>query len=294
VVFPFHIHRGRGSNMQFYPHKISVNTTAAAVSASIALTGSFINNFSAIQINRVLTASIALNITGSRGTDGTSVDIIGPTGPVGARGETGFRGGNIFLLSSSWSGSACGGGATCGGPYSLIPAGPGVGECGVARGSSYRINSSINLSSVSDDSADRLILFTNEGTCAVVAANVGVHNGSRVFYTDGAGVISSIPCVTAPPPPPAPVCNGPYLLYNTGPSEGNCGQSEGSANYYTNYNGDPILDLLSGANRTQADGFILYTDTCTTVAASVSVSTAGGAILATNGSGVITSSDCTA
>jgi hypothetical protein len=269
--------------MQFYPHKTSVNTIPTAVSASIAFTGSFIDNFSAIQVNRVLTASIALNITGSRGTDGTSVNIIGPTGPVGARGATGFRGGNIFLLSSSWSGSACGGGAICDGPYSLIPAGPGVGECGVGRGSSYRINSVINLSNVSNNAADGFILFTNVGTCATVAGNLSVHNGSRVFYTDGAGVISSIPCVTSPPPPES-VCNGPITLYDTGSSAGDCGPETNPEIYYTNYEGS-IRD---------AAGFTLYTGgACTTTANNITKHD-GSKIVTTNGAGVISIFDCTA
>lgn len=275
MAFPVHTHPARGSNMQFYPHKTSINTISTAVSASIALTGSFINNFSAIEVNRVLTASIALNITGSRGTDGTSVNSIGPTGPVGARGATGFRGGNIFLLSSAWSGSACGGGAICDGPYSLIPAGPGVGECGAGRGSSYRINSSINLSNVSDNSADGLILFTNVGTCATVAGNLGVHNGNRVFYTDGAGVISSIPCVT-------PVCNGPITLYDTGSSAGDCGPTTNPETYYTNYEGS-IRDAAT---------YTLYTGaTCTTTANNITKHD-GSKIVTTNGAGVITISDC--
>jgi hypothetical protein len=273
--------------MQFYPHKTSVNTTAAAVSASIALTGSFINNFSAIEVNRVLTASIALNITGSRGTDGTSVDIIGPTGLTGTRGATGFRGGNIFLLSSSWSGSACGGGddPVCGGPHSLIPAGPGVGECGVSRGSSYRINSSINLSSVSDNSADGFILFTNVGTCATVAANLSVHNGSRVFYTDGAGAISSIPCVTPPEPPPAPepVCNGPFTLFDTD-DFGDCSTTTNPEPYYINYEG--VI--------TEAAGFTLFTGGgCGSTANNITKHN-NGKIITTNGFGVISISDCTA
>jgi hypothetical protein len=71
--------------MQFYPHNISTTLVGNAVSASLSLSGSFINNFAAITVNRVNTASLALNITGSRGADGD----------------------NILLLSSAWSGSAC-------------------------------------------------------------------------------------------------------------------------------------------------------------------------------------------
>jgi hypothetical protein len=94
--------------MQFYPHNISTALIGNAVSASTAATGSFINNFSAIPINTVNTASLALNITGSRGADGTSVAVVGPKGATGTRGVTGFRGNSILLLSSEWhSGPPC-------------------------------------------------------------------------------------------------------------------------------------------------------------------------------------------
>jgi hypothetical protein len=93
--------------MQFYPHNISVSVVGSAVSASLALSGSLINNFSAIPVNTIDTASLALNITGSRGADGTGAAVSGPKGATGTRGVTGFRGDSIFLLSSAWSGSAC-------------------------------------------------------------------------------------------------------------------------------------------------------------------------------------------
>lgn len=94
--------------MQFYPHNTPVTLIGNAVSASAAVTGSFINNFSAIPITTVDSASIALNITGSRGTDGASFAVAGPKGSQGIRGVTGFRGNSVFLLSGSWhSGAAC-------------------------------------------------------------------------------------------------------------------------------------------------------------------------------------------
>lgn len=88
--------------MQFYPHNISLTTVAQAVSASRALSGSFINNFAAIPVTTVATASVALNITGSRGADGTGIVVVGPTGSRGPSGVRGFSGKSIFLLSSSW------------------------------------------------------------------------------------------------------------------------------------------------------------------------------------------------
>lgn len=95
--------------MQFYPHRISSNVVGFAISASIAQSGSLIANFSAIPVNTISTASVALNITGSAGANGTGGSVTGPTGPTGIRGVTGPRGHSVFLLSASWSGSACGG-----------------------------------------------------------------------------------------------------------------------------------------------------------------------------------------
>ena len=101
--------------MQFYPHNIPSTFVGQAVSASRADTGSLINNFSAIPITTIATASIALNISGSRGADGTSQSVIGPKGDTGTRGVTGPRGNSVFILSGSWhTGSPCGAGsATC-------------------------------------------------------------------------------------------------------------------------------------------------------------------------------------
>lgn len=93
--------------MEFYPHNIQSNLVASAVSASQAASGSYIRNFAEITILKVNTASFALNITGSRGIDGTSVPVYGPKGDTGDRGDTGPRGNSIFLLSSSWNNGSC-------------------------------------------------------------------------------------------------------------------------------------------------------------------------------------------
>lgn len=90
--------------MQYFPLNTPLTSVPNAVSASLATSASFIANFASIPVT---TASVALNITGSRGTDGTSVLVVGPKGETGDRGDRGFRGNSIFLLSSSWSGSAC-------------------------------------------------------------------------------------------------------------------------------------------------------------------------------------------
>jgi hypothetical protein len=180
--------------MQFYPHNVPPTTIGLAISASTATSASFINNFAGIAIN---TASLALNITGSAGTPGTSVAVIGPTGSQGVRGVTGFRGNSIFLLSSSWSGSACGSvGDPCLGPITLYAIGPGFDECRTDQGSGiYYTTSSLDLlNSNQVGDADGVILYTNSA-CSSVAVSNAIHNTEGVvFYTDGTGVITSTGC----------------------------------------------------------------------------------------------------
>lgn len=101
--------------MQFYPHGVSLTSVGQAVSASVALSSSFINNrnLAATWWNPD-TASIATNITGARGSNGSGVVATGPTGPTGPVGVTGFRGNSIFLLSASWhAGGSCGTAPPC-------------------------------------------------------------------------------------------------------------------------------------------------------------------------------------
>lgn len=100
--------------MQFYPNNIPISTITSAVSASFALTSSLINNFAAISVTIVDTASVGLNLTGSAGLAGSNSGgpIPGPKGAQGFRGVTGFRGNSVYLLSSSWHdeskvGAAC-------------------------------------------------------------------------------------------------------------------------------------------------------------------------------------------
>lgn len=85
--------------MEFFPKNAQVGSIGFATSASLAKTGSFIQNFAALSV----TATIALNQTGSAGVNGTSA--AGPAGPKGARGATGVtgpRGDSVYLISSSW------------------------------------------------------------------------------------------------------------------------------------------------------------------------------------------------
>lgn len=179
--------------MQFYPHNISVALVGTSVSSSLAVTSSLINNFSAIPVNRPNTASIGLNITGARGADGTGAVVYGPTGAVGARGATGPRGDNILLLSSSWSGSACGGApGSC--VLSTLYQTIGLDNCGsFSSPSTFYTSYPSGLGGVTDTSADGYILY-QDVSCTTLATGIGQHNGSRIFYTDGSGVISSVGC----------------------------------------------------------------------------------------------------
>lgn len=102
--------------MEFYPNSIPVSTLASAVSASFAQTSSLINNFAAISVTIVDTASIGLNLRGATGANGTSAGPVpGPKGPQGDRGVTGPRGNSVYLLSSSWH-DAGNAGASCSTP----------------------------------------------------------------------------------------------------------------------------------------------------------------------------------
>jgi hypothetical protein len=247
---------------------------------------------STIAVNRVVTASITLNVTGSRGTDGTSVAVIGPTGPQGLRGATGLRGGNIYLLSSSWNDSACGEPVpVCYGAYTLNNVTGGTLCSRGTQGTYYTNYGPSNLLLVNNAAADGFILFT-DSACTTVASNITAHNGFRVLYTDGAGAISSVECSV----PPTEVCNGPYTLYPSSliPEVGyDCQTTSGGVTYYTTYNSDPAFDTLTGGNSIQANGFVLYTDSgCDTEATNVVKHNGIGAVFTTNASGIITGFQC--
>lgn len=183
--------------MEFYPHNIPVTIIGSAVSASLTITGSLINNFAAISIN---TASLALNISGSPGTNGSNFTVTGPKGATGPRGDTGYRGDSVFLLSAAWSGSACGGTPapeTCL-SYTLYNIGPGFDECNTNQGSAtyYSTSSGAIIGSNIVGTADGVILYTND-TCTTVAANVTVHNLQGViFYASTEGVVTTTGCLS--------------------------------------------------------------------------------------------------
>lgn len=98
--------------MQFYPHQVPLTSVGSAISSSIAMSSSFIANFASIP---VATASLALNISGAAGTNGTNINFPGPKGATGPRGVRGFRGDSVFLLSGSWQNPSvvCGAPITC-------------------------------------------------------------------------------------------------------------------------------------------------------------------------------------
>lgn len=92
--------------MEFFPHNIQLgkSTIGSADTASLTVSASFIANFAAIRVD---SASLALNISGSTGTDGVNYIKTGIEGDRGDDGERGYRGTSIFLLSSSWSTGSC-------------------------------------------------------------------------------------------------------------------------------------------------------------------------------------------
>lgn len=179
--------------MEFYPHNIPNIYVGSAVSASIAVTGSLINNFAAIAIDTVNTASLTLNITGSQGTAGTNIPVYGPTGAAGLRGATGFRGDNIFLLSGSWNTDPCSAPVVCYGGYLLYNVGPDAGQCEESQGSATYYSNYNDIDGATGTDANGYILYTDPG-CTTPAISAYVHNGSTTFSTDGAGEISSAGC----------------------------------------------------------------------------------------------------
>lgn len=185
--------------MQFYPHNVSAGLVGTTLSSSLAVSASLINNFAAIPVHTVSTASIGLNISGANGVDGTSIASYGPKGENGERGVQGFRGNSIFLLSSAWSGSACGGTPpTCFGPFTLYAIGPNIEECRTDQGSSvvYSNGSSVAINNNIVGEADGYILYTSD-TCTKVVRNAALNNTQGVIlYTNSSGVIASSGCAS--------------------------------------------------------------------------------------------------
>jgi hypothetical protein len=88
--------------MKYFPNYLT--NIPFAVSASITSQSRFLDNFSSTPID---TASLALNISGSVGANGTSVLVTGPQGPQGFAGFAGPPGSGIYLLPATRTYCAC-------------------------------------------------------------------------------------------------------------------------------------------------------------------------------------------
>lgn len=167
--------------MEFFPHNIQLgkSTIGSAVSASLTVTASFLDNFATIRVD---SASLALNISGSPGTNGTNYIKTGDVGPTGIDGVRGFRGNSVFLLSSSWSTGSC------------------VGfQCYTIEVQRYRESSGCNSGIINFYySTDNINVFGNGSpvyyneTCTLPATNVSNlgQYGNSVYQTDGFGTAS--------------------------------------------------------------------------------------------------------
>lgn len=171
--------------MKFYPHNIPLNVIGNAVSSSIALSGSYIGNIGASASQRILSASIALNITGSPGANGTNADTItGPIGQTGLKGVTGPRGLNIWLLSSSWDNGGCTGGVNC---YRIQMFKATTTECTEVSGSPvYTTYGEFLLEGVSPVYSDNICT-----TPLISQGRIG-HTGNTVYGTDAFGTASFV------------------------------------------------------------------------------------------------------
>lgn len=174
--------------MEFYPNNIPATQIGFAISASRAATGSLIRNFAAVPV----TASIALNIVGTPGTNGTNAGpIIGPKGAQGTRGVTGPRGNSVYLLSSSWYS-----GPSCGAPpancyafvfYPTYTVG-GIRYCDFSDFSStyYSTDSTLTV-------ASSPMFYNDTCTSPMITQRLGVpQDESTTYQTDGSGILQTL------------------------------------------------------------------------------------------------------
>ena len=269
--------------MDFYPHNIGGNNivVANATTATLAVTSSLINNFAAVGINLVDTASVGENIRGPAGANGTnaSPSIKGPTGAQGATGVQGFRGLNIWLLSSSWAEGCAGAPVTC---YSITLNKYVGGTCTSQPSSPFyttRVNASNQiiegLSPIYQDSVCTTVMpaGTRLGNDGTLVYNVNVNNTASFFASCASG----------------PMCNA-FELFNTGSASGECNTSQGGGVYYTTSSLSVVESNIVG----DADNTIVYTNsTCTSVAQNLSTHNLQGVIFTINNSGVVLTSACT-
>jgi len=166
--------------MEFFPHRIPPTTVGRAVSASLALSASYVSNTSS---TIVASASLALNISGSAGSPGANFTRTGTTGTQGTTGPRGFRGKNVYLLSVGWG---TGSKAIC---YST----DGLGNA-TYTGTEYVCDYSLPQLYYADASTltNGVTLYYDSG-CTTVASNLSSKSdptSNGIFNTDGSGVIT--------------------------------------------------------------------------------------------------------
>jgi hypothetical protein len=156
--------------MKFFPHNLT--SIPSAVSASITSRSLFLNNFSGTPVNL---ASVALNITGSRGASGISHLVIGPQGPRGPEGPKGPTGDGIYILPASRTYCTCN--AITGRTAALI------------EGGLYNCNfTSTTYYSNCDTIAAGCILYTDLA-CVSTVSN-GLYTFNNIVYTAASGVLT--------------------------------------------------------------------------------------------------------
>jgi hypothetical protein len=159
--------------MKYFPNYLT--TLPFSVSASIASQSLFLNNFASTPVD---TASLALNITGSRGASGTSVTVIGDKGPRGFTGFTGPAGTGIYLLPATRTYCACN--IQVGREASDI--GGGVYDCTSAPETTYYSNCGTI--------ADACVLYIDLA-CTSTVTN-GLYTFGNLVYSTTSGVLTEI------------------------------------------------------------------------------------------------------
>lgn len=169
-------------NMQFYPHNLPITKIGFAVSASFTELTTYLNNFQNLSVT-VNTASVAINITGSNGSAGSSYVKGGERGPTGATGPQGYRGDSLYILSSSWNAGACS-------PAPCYAIDFGYSEFdGVYYSCNFANTTTLYASTATVTSGDTMYLNFSCTTLATNLTNLAYQNSA--YSTNGSGVLSS-------------------------------------------------------------------------------------------------------
>jgi len=160
--------------MKYFPNYLT--TLPFSVSASIASQSLFLNNFAGTPVD---TASLALNITGSRGASGTSVTVTGGTGPQGFSGFAGPAGTGIYLLSATRTYCACN---IQVGREAIAVEGGGY-DCTSAPETTYYSNCGTI--------ADACVLYSDLA-CASTVTNGLLYTFGNLVYSTTSGVLTEI------------------------------------------------------------------------------------------------------